>query len=122
MKYKIERFRDRNFITIHLDVDLLKFLPKLNQGRYVDSEDELYDEELDTPNFIRRLLRIKGVVDVEYDRYSLDIYKGELFSWKKMIPAIIEDLQTVLNGGDPAVRVCRRPIRAQKKKAVVVAS
>jgi len=119
VKYKIQRHNDHNIITIHLDLDLLRFLPKPSQERYIDSYSDFWDEESRDPNFLKRLLLMKGVVDVEYDRYALDIYKGEFFSWREMIPAIVEDLQTVLNGGNPAVRVCRRPARAQKKKAVV---
>jgi hypothetical protein len=119
VKYKIQHHNDRNIITIHLDLDLLRFLPKPSQKRFVDSYTDFLDEESRDPNFLKRLLLMKGVVDVVYNRHSLDIYKGELFSWRKMIPAILEDLETVLNGGDPAVRVCRRSTRAQKKMAVV---
>lgn len=106
MKYKIERDRhNKNMITIHLDIDLMNFRSKLNKQLQRGSDNDFWnDEENFAPIFLNRIRMIKGVLNACFDKYSIDVTKGELFSWSGIIHQIMSDLQITLNHGSRARR------------------
>lgn len=120
MKYRIEHHsgRDRNKVTIHVDVDLLPLLPPLKVKELFYDDDDSEETDDDTPFFINRLLLIDGVNEAYYDRYSIDVWKGDLFSWKTIMPRVIEDLEVTLNRCKKARQVCRRRTSHSRKVPV----
>ena len=105
MRYRIE-YLERDMITIHLDVDLYQFVPKPKQrweSSCWDDNREEYDERW-YANFFRRLFLIKGVSNVFYDKYSLDIIRSDFRPWRTIISKVIKDLEISLNGGGVSQR------------------
>ena len=103
MKYQIEHDKDdRDIITIHLDINLFHFRPKTAKKWPANNEDTYFNCDTPTPLFLNRLMLMEGVQEVYFEKYSIDIIKGRMFSWRRLIPKIIEDLRFTLNGGAPA--------------------
>ena len=120
MKYRVEYHdHDRNLVTIHLDLDLLLFLPKPVKNWLASTEDDgEYDRDENVPHFVKRLILLKGIADVTYGRYSIDLIKGDFSSWRSIIPVVIGDLEMVLNHGEAARHVRKRHSAVPKKKVM----
>lgn len=109
MKYKIQfdKFH-RNSITIHLDINLFNFLPKFsNHWRLEDEDDDnfMYDDDTQAPLFLNRIRLIKGIESAYFKKFSIEVNKGELFSWSGIIRRVLADLQITLNHGSRAKKV-----------------
>jgi hypothetical protein len=111
MRYSVE-YDAKNFnkATVHVDVDLSVFAPKPTLVKWSPERDAdcFYDDCRDSPFFIKRLSMVSGVVEVFYNRYSVIVIKGEIFPWRKLIPAIVRELETSVNRGGRAKPV-RKP-------------
>lgn len=123
MKLHIVRdVRDHNKLTVHLDVDLEKYCPEENKWKDSDLFDDDFEEHSfsDTPPFRLHLLQIKGVQIVSFDKYSIDIIKGEVFSWNILVEQIRASLELDLNDGNlarysGAYRAAINPVRKLQK-------
>jgi len=122
MRYRVEyQDHDRNLVTIHLDLDLRLYFSRPVKNWLVNAEDEddfYCDRYENTPHFVKRLLLLKGIDDVTFSRYTIDIIKGDFFSWRTVISTVIKDLEVVLNHGEVAQKVRRGCYRAVPKKKV----
>lgn len=95
--------KDHNKLTVHPDVDLDKYRVKDEDWRDSDQFDDFDDmPESASPAFRNHLLQIKGVQRVAFDKYSIDIIKGEVFTWKVLVEQIKACLELDLNDGDRA--------------------
>jgi len=92
--------KNQNKLTINLDVDLDKFRVKDTIWRESDYfEDYDGDDEI-PPVFVQFLEKILGVERVGYDKYSISIFKGEMFDWKKLAIPILARLELELIEGN----------------------
>ena len=120
MKYRFEYDKDDpDTVTLHLDVDLFKFIPRKEKQWKSDDDDEEdgpYGHDGESPVFLNRLLMMKGIENAESCRYDIKITRGSIFSWRSLTKEIIADLQVSLNRGKRAQRTYHRcQIKASKK-------
>ena len=107
MKLRVIRDKkDHNKIYVHLDVDLDLVTKAYRDKVWKDSEgygDGDSDKDCDeAPTFITHILQVKGIENINFEPFCVNIIKGEVFSWKKLLPAIITNLELDFNDGDPA--------------------
>lgn len=119
--------KDHNKLTVHLDVNLDKFRVKpevwrdSNQFNDFDGFDDLPSSA--SPVFRNRLLQIKGIQGVAFDKYSIDIIKGEVFIWRVLVEQIKAMLELELNEGElakysGAFSRQKAPLKKMAKKSV----
>lgn len=116
MKYRVEYCHDPNTVIIHFDLDLCRFFPERKNQWSLENDDDVWDEDEEEPFFVKRLLLLKGIICVNYDRYSVELIKGDIFSWRSILPIVMSDLETVLNRGVRANRVAKRRQYLPSKK------
>ena len=92
--------KNHNKLTINLDVDLDKFRIKDTTWRDSDFFEDYDDEEETFPIFVQYLEKIPGVERVGYDKYSVSIFKGEVFKWEKLAIPILARLELELIDGN----------------------
>lgn len=94
--------KDQNKLIIHLNRDLEAYL-SVDDGGWKDFDDFCSDDDfIEPPAFRSHLLKVRGVVIVSFDKYSISILKGEVFEWKRLLVQIRASLELDLNDGDPA--------------------
>lgn len=122
----VHNAKDHNILTVHLDVNLYNYKAK-REKEWKDSDcfDDFDDFETEpspySPAFRNHLLQIKGVQRVAFDKYSIDITKGEVFRWKVLVEQIRASLELDLNDGNLATytgayRTVRHPLVSFQKK------
>lgn len=106
-----------NVMTVHLDIDLEKLRSKPNKWRdsdYFDDYNGNDSDESECPSFMKKLEMIPGIQGTSYDKYSIDIVKGEVFSWECLIVPIVALLELELDGGKDSV--CSGAYTPKKQK------
>lgn len=125
--YAIKYHKDRNTISIHIDVPILERAE--NGSTHPHSECigcDLFDEDSDgyedykdnkiSEKLEEYLLKIEGVARIKPKRYELIITKGEIFRWKEVIPAVLRLIIFEFGDKDECAKEVRLSTESGKKR------
>jgi hypothetical protein len=119
MKYRPEFPPNNNVFTIHTNVLLSKEMIELYSIHQLT-----HKGPQPPPEWIRKILRIRGVYDVSLHRYQLHVTKEELFDFKKIAPKVLEifldHMDPNRKARDLSDGMVQRLVRPMRKRAEAV--
>lgn len=101
MKYWIEYASNPDVVVIHVDQRLIKG-SILTSDQLEEDGDEFRKEAISydgLSNFCKTLMELDGIdEEISFGRYDIQIQKGVLFSWRALLPHVLEALKVYLSG------------------------
>ncbi len=120
--YKVKRTGNPNSIIIHVDFRLCAIDYSNSSPTWEDDDDSDKDTiigqnfgEKRVPKFLAHILQVNGVKDVHYDIYSISVDKGEMFSWRVLVPQIVANLSQDFNKGEAIPQLARPKYRLRRR-------